>query len=95
MKNSGRRYLFTNIHRDWFNFQNFAEWALNQPNWNMGHHLDKDLLGTGLEYSAENCTFLPLESNAFLAENWFKVVHDLPVGVQYIKPGTSELRKGM
>lgn len=94
IKNTGRRYLFTNIHHSWFNFQNFAEWALAQPNWNMGHHLDKDLLGEGLEYSAENCTFLPVEINSFLAENWSKDVHDLPVGIQYIKPATAGAKEG-
>lgn len=94
LKNSGRRYLFVNVHKDWFNFQNFAEWALAQPNWNMGHHLDKDLLGEGLEYSAENCTFLPVEINSFLAENWSKDVHDLPIGVQYIKPATAGAKEG-
>lgn len=94
IKNSGRRYIFVNIHKDWFNFQNFAEWALSQPNWNMGHDLDKDLLGNGIEYSPENCTFLPSEINVFLAENWSKTTHDLPIGVQYIKPATAGAKEG-
>ena len=93
-KNSGRRYLFTNINKDWFNFQNFAEWALQQPNWNLGHDLDKDLMGCGLEYSPEKCTFLPQDINVFLAENWSKSVHDLPIGVQLIKPATVGSKTG-
>lgn len=94
IKNSGRRYIFVNVHKDWHNFQNFAEWAIQQPNWNIGHELDKDLLGTGYEYSSENCTFLPADVNVFLAENWSKQVHDLPIGVQYLKPGTIGAKVG-
>lgn len=88
LKNGGRWYLFVNVHKDWFNFQNFAEWALTQPNWNLGYELDKDLIGDGLEYSPTKCTFLPADINVFLAENCSKEVHDLPSGVQYIKPKT-------
>lgn len=94
IKNTGRRYIFVNVHKDWHNFQNFAEWAIQQPNWNMGHELDKDLFGTGYDYSSENCTFLPADINAFLAENWSKQVHDLPIGVQYIKPATTGAKEG-
>lgn len=94
IKNTGRRYIFVNVHKDWHNFQNFAEWAIQQPNWNLGHELDKDLLGTGYEYSSENCTFLPADVNAFLAENWSKHVHDLPIGVNYLKPGTIGAKVG-
>lgn len=94
IKNTGRRYIFVNVHKDWHNFQNFAEWAIHQPNWNLGHELDKDLLGTGYEYSSENCTFLPATINSFLSERWSKEVHDLPIGVQYLKPGTSGAKVG-
>lgn len=88
VKNNGRWYVYTEIEKSWFCFQNFAEWALTQPNWNIKHELDKDLLGTGFEYSAQSCTFLPAEVNIFLAEVKNKPVHDLPIGVQYIKPRT-------
>lgn len=94
IKNSGRRYVFVNIHKDWFCFQNFAEWAIKQPNWNKKFDLDKDLLGDGLEYSEQSCTFLPADVNVFLADNWTKDVHDLPIGVQYIKPGTTGAKVG-
>lgn len=94
IKNSGRRYIFVDIHKDWLCFQNFAEWAISQPNWNLDLDLDKDLLGNGLEYSPENCTFLPSEVNVFLAENWSKDQHNLPIGVQYIKPRTSNSKIG-
>lgn len=94
IKNTGRRYIFVNVCKEWFCFQNFAEWALSQPNWNLGHDLDKDLIGDGLEYSPSNCTFLPNDINVFLAENWSKDVHDLPIGVQYIKPATNGSKEG-
>lgn len=94
IKNSGKWYAFVEIHRDWFCFQNFAEWALKQPNWNLGFDLDKDLIGTGFEYSEYNCTFLPSDINVFLAENWSKSNHDLPIGVQYIKPATAGAKVG-
>lgn len=94
IKNSGRRYIFVNIHKDWFCFQNFAEWAIKQPNWNKKFELDKDLLGDGLEYNEHSCTFLPADVNVFLADNWTKDVHDLPIGVQYIKPATAGAKVG-
>lgn len=28
LKNRGRWYVYVEIHKDWFNFQNFAEWAI-------------------------------------------------------------------
>ena len=94
LKNTGRRYVFVEVNRGWFCFQNFAEWALKQPNWNMGFDLDKDLLGNGSEYSDTNCTFLPPDVNIFLAENWTKTEHNLPIGVQYIKPATLGAKVG-
>lgn len=65
-----------------------------QPNWNCKYRLDKDLLGTGYEYSPESCTFLPEDVNVFLAETAYKPVHDLPIGVQYIKPATKGAKTG-
>jgi len=88
IKRSGATYLNVEICNEWFNFQNFAEWALSQPNWDFGNELDKDLLGTGYEYSPENCTFLPSDVNIFLSDSYARVEHDLPKGVQYLKPGT-------
>lgn len=94
LKNTGRRYIHTGVHKDWFNFQNFAEWAIREPNYNMKFDLDKDLLGEGLEYSPDNCCFLPTEVNVFLAENWTKDTHNLPIGVQYLKARTSGSKVG-
>ncbi len=94
MKNAGRRYAFVEVNKEWFCFQSFAEWALTQPNWMLGFDLDKDLLGSGSEYSKDNCTFLPSDINVFLAENWSKSTHDLPIGVQYIRPATAGAKEG-
>lgn len=94
MKQSSQNYLNVEVCRDWFNFQNFAEWAITQPNWDCGNELDKDLLGTSYEYSPENCTFLPMEVNVFLADQYKREVHDLPKGVQYLKPGTAGAKAG-
>lgn len=94
IKNTGRRYIFVSVCKEWFCFQNFAEWAISQPNWNLGHDLDKDLLGDGTEYNPLTCTFLPQDINVFLAENWTKDIHNLPIGVQYIKPATAGSKDG-
>ncbi len=94
LKDSSRGYIFVNVHKDWFCFQNFAEWALSQPNWNLGFDLDKDLIGDSLEYAPEKCTFLPSDINSFLSEQWAKEVHKLPAGVQYIKPATKGAKEG-
>ena len=93
-KRSGASYLNTEIDSSWFNFHNFAEWALSQPNWDMRNDLDKDLLGTGSEYSAQNCTFLPPQVNIFLADAYGRTIHDLPKGVQCLKPRTTNSKTG-
>ena len=87
-------YLNVEVCNEWFNFQNFAKWALNQPNWDMKNELDKDLLGNSFMYSPENCTFLPMEVNVFLADQYARCIHDLPKGVQYLQPGTSNSKVG-
>jgi preprotein translocase subunit YajC len=94
LKNGGRWYIYTEVHKDWFCFQNFAEWALGQPNWNMKYELDKDLIGSGWEYSVDSCTFLPADINIFLAETKNRPKHNLPIGVQYLKPGSKNAKVG-
>jgi hypothetical protein len=94
VKQTSLNYLNVEVCNDWFNFQNFAKWALSQPNWNIKNELDKNLLGTGFMYSPESCTFLPMEVNVFLADNYTRDVHNLPKGVQYIKPATTGAKEG-
>ena len=67
-KPKGISYRDVHISKEFHNYQNFAEWTLEQPNYEKGLSLDKDLLGNGKIYSQETCTFLPLEINTFLSE---------------------------
>lgn len=94
IKQTSLSYLNVEVCNEWFNFQNFAKWALSQPNWDIKNELDKDLLGTGYLYSPENCTFLPMEINVFLSDSYAREVHDLPKGVQYLQPGTENSKVG-
>jgi len=93
-KPGGKSYIDVKVCPEWLNFQNFAEWALQQPNWDMKNDLDKDLLGTGLWYSPEYCTFLPSEVNNFLSDQYERTVHDLPKGVQYLKARVPNAKVG-
>ena len=53
---------------DWENFQNFAEWFIQQSGHeDRGWQLDKDLLGDGSKiYSPETCTLLPARLNILI-----------------------------
>lgn len=93
VKDNTRRYIFTSVCKEWFNLQNFAEWAISQPNWDKGFDLEKDLLGETLEYNPQNCTFLPSEINVFLVEK-SSGPRGLPVGVNYVKPRTKGSKEG-
>ena len=94
IKDGTRNYIYVEIISEWFCLQHFTEWALTQPNWDLGFDLDKDLIGNGKEYSSSNCTFLPPNVNVFLSETKYKPVHNLPIGVQYIKPSTTGAKEG-
>lgn len=93
-KPKGIAYEDVYVCDEWLNFQNFAEWALKQTNWNLGHELDKDLIGTGYFYCPEYCTFLPANINTFLSDQYGRIKHDLPKGVQYLQPGTAGAKVG-
>jgi hypothetical protein len=55
-------YLDCEVHKDWCNFQNFAEWF--NKNHIKGFELDKDILFKGNKiYSAETCCFVPRKIN--------------------------------
>jgi hypothetical protein len=60
----------------------------------MKYELDKDLIGSGWEYSVDSCTFLPADINIFLAETKNRPKHNLPIGVQYLKPGSKNAKVG-
>lgn len=65
-RNANYRKVF--VSEEFHCFQRFAQWALSQSNFRDGLTLDKDLLGNGLLYSPECCSFLPAEINIFLSD---------------------------
>lgn len=76
-------YIGASTCEDWHNFQNFAEWMLQQNIPDIKWHLDKDLLvKSNTEYSPDRCIFLPPEINVFFTKRK-SCRGDLPIGVQY------------
>lgn len=50
---------------EWHNFQNFARWYCNHPDYGKGYQLDKDILYPGNKlYSPETCCLVPMEINS-------------------------------
>lgn len=48
------------VHKDWHNYQNFAEWYKNQKFYDAGYHLDKDILVKGNKvYGPDTCCLVP------------------------------------
>lgn len=63
-------YIGCTVDERWHNFQNFAEWYVNQVGYDKGYHLDKDLLIQGNKvYSEWSCVLAPPEINTLLNEN--------------------------
>ncbi len=75
-------YSGCTTHKDWHNFQVFAEWYYSQKNsGKSGFELDKDLIVLGnKEYSAEACSLLPSAINNALSSSAAKR-GDMPQGV--------------
>jgi hypothetical protein len=68
-KKSGSRYKGTLMHKDWHNFQNFANWFYSQEYTN-GWELDKDLRSKDVAiYSADTCLLIPCSINMAILEN--------------------------
>lgn len=66
---------------EWLNFQNFAEWLLNNPFYGRGYQIDKDLLLDGNKvYEPSKCCLIPREINSMLTDKKIKV-SDMPIGV--------------
>lgn len=60
-------YKDVTVCEEWHNFQNFAEWYVNnwKPWMNEKWEIDKDILNRGNKiYSSKNCAFAPPEINA-------------------------------
>ena len=56
----GKSYLGTTCSDLFSDAQKFAAWAVIQYGWNLGYHLEKDLLVEGnREYGEDTCCFLP------------------------------------
>lgn len=70
-KPRGQSYRNTHVCKEWHNFQNFAEWAIEQPYWNEeDSSIDKDILGNNRDlYHPETCCFIPLEVNMQLVKH--------------------------
>ncbi len=62
-------------------FQEFAEWHTDHPDYDKGYELDKDLLVAGNKtYSPTTCTLLPSQLNTLFRQRHKRSV-DLPNGV--------------
>ena len=60
-------YVGCSVHLDWHNFQNFAKWYTRHDYYDMGYHLDKDLLIRGNKiYSKDTCSLVPARINTIL-----------------------------
>lgn len=57
---SYNHYKDTIVDTSWFNYQNFAEWYVN--NYVDGYHLDKDVMNSST-YGPDSCMFLPPSVN--------------------------------
>lgn len=92
---SNKTYYDCEVVEDWFNFQNFALWAENQPyKYEEDSCLDKDILIKGNRlYSPETCCFLPNIINVFISSNYHKE-SGLPEGVNVIAPKTKNSKIG-
>lgn len=80
-------YKGCSVASEWHNFQVFAEWLNNQPNYGKNYELDKDFLKLGNKiYSPEFCRLIPQEVNAVFtgSENTLKGVHWCKTKNKYI-----------
>jgi len=61
-------YHNVSICEEWANYQTFAKWCYDQPNFpSKGWHLDKDWFSIeSYEYSPQTCVFVPPDINYFL-----------------------------
>lgn len=82
-KNQLRSYFGCEVSKEWFNFQNFAEWCNNQSGFGLKDwQLDKDLLTEGNKlYSPQTCCFLPRALNVLFRTKRSTGNPDMPRGV--------------
>lgn len=67
----------------WHNFQTFAGWYCNHPNYNKGYHLDKDIIIEGNRiYGPQYCTLVPEVINNLFREHGERSKNrELPIGI--------------
>ena len=94
-----KRYEDSSVVADWYNLQNFAEWAIEQKNSTKVedngrlYHLDKDMVCKGNRiYCPEYCVFIPNEVNCFYTKR--EIGNTGFPGVNYIKPTTAGAKEG-
>lgn len=77
------RYDDCTVCKEWHNFQNFAKWCNEQPNFGKPRYsLDKDMTEFGnTSYCPEKCYILPPKVNSVIKMLEWKVNTDLPRGV--------------
>lgn len=81
-------YVDVTVDVEWHNFQNFAHWYCNHPDYNKGYQLDKDILYPGNRiYSQHTCVMVPSVINNLFSDN------NLSISVR-LKGGAYESRFG-
>lgn len=79
-------YIGCTVSKEWYDYQNFAEWFYNHPYSALGYHLDKDILTHGNKiYSPKTCCLIPRELNNLFTD---RRNHrgEYPQGVSLHKP---------
>lgn len=73
------------VHPEWHNFQNFADWYVNNESYGLGYELDKDLLVIGNKvYGSSTCCLAPKQLNLLFNKESVKV-SKYPLGVVFDK----------
>ena len=88
------RYSDCTVCEEWHNFQNFAEWCNQQPNFGKYRYsLDKDLSELGnTAYCPEKCYIVaPAINGCIKVTSWKKDSH-LPIGVTWHKDGNYQAK---
>lgn len=84
--NRSPSYSDVTICEEWYNFQNFAEWYVNQiGSKETGWHIDKDILIKGNKvYEPNNCVLVPVQINSALTKRNVERGFT-PIGVHFHK----------
>jgi len=69
LSKAGKSYAGCTVYKEWLTFSNFKGW-MEKQDWE-GKEIDKDLLCQENKiYSPENCVFIDVLVNKFIASNW-------------------------